>query len=77
MPFFHRMAQNVYWENCTYRTVPTLIFVTAKAVKGIRESLSYQIFKKMWSKSQPNNKSLRELRNSLFFVELGGLLPSL
>jgi hypothetical protein len=45
--FFHRMEQNFYWENCTCRTVSILIFVTAKAVKGIGVRFSYQVLKKM------------------------------
>jgi len=44
--FSNGMAQNVYWENRTYKTVPILIFFTGKAVKGIRERFSYQILKK-------------------------------
>ena len=36
-----RLLGKLYLQNCTI-----LIFVTAKAVKGVRESVSYQILKK-------------------------------
>jgi len=34
---FHRIEQNVYWENCTYRNIPILIFVTARQSKVLGE----------------------------------------
>jgi hypothetical protein len=48
--FFSSNGTNVYWENCTYRTVTMLIFFTAKAVKRLGKGFLFKILKKCEAK---------------------------